>query len=108
MKRAARRVHVDRQVLVGIVGLQVQELRDDHVCELVVDLLADEDDALVQKPGVDVEGALAARRLLYDHRYHETHWLHDSATVRLRVKEAVLEVTREIELESEPAECGRR
>ena len=57
--------------LLGVLGLEVQELGDDEVGDLVVDLLAEEDDALAQEQRVDVEGALAARRLLEhggDHR----------------------------------------
>ena len=63
---AARRVDVDRDVLVGVVGLEVQQLGDDEVRDLVVDRGADEDDALAQQAGVDVERALAARVLLDD------------------------------------------
>jgi hypothetical protein len=46
----------------------VQELGDDQVRDLVVDRAAEEDDALVEQPRVDVELALAARRALDDHR----------------------------------------
>ena len=51
----------------GILGLEVEQLRDDEVRDLVVDLAAHEHDALAQQPGVDVERALAARVLLDDH-----------------------------------------
>ena len=57
--RAARRVDVDRDVLVGILGLQMDELRHDQVGDLIVHGSPEEDDSLVQKPRVDVEGALA-------------------------------------------------
>jgi hypothetical protein len=63
---AARGVDVHGDVLVGVVGLEVQQLRDDEVRDLVVDRGADEDDALAQQPRVDVERALAARVLLDD------------------------------------------
>jgi hypothetical protein len=36
----------------------VNELRHDEIRDLVVDRAPDEDDALVEKAGVDVEGAL--------------------------------------------------
>ena len=45
----------------------MQELRDDEVGDRVVDLLAEEDDPLVEQAGVDVERALAAGALLDDH-----------------------------------------
>jgi len=51
----------------------VKELRVDEVRNLVVDGRADEDDAFVEQPRVDVEGALAAARLLdhgWNHRRH--------------------------------------
>jgi hypothetical protein len=62
----------------------VQQLGHDQVGHLVVDRLAEEDDALVEQPRVDVEGPFAARVLLDDHG-HEGHgdqllsatvWLH--------------------------------
>src|SRR4051812_23676791 len=70
---AARRVDVDREVLVGILGLQMQELRDDQVRDLVVDGRSEEDDPLVEQAGVDVERALAARGLLDHHRDQRAH-----------------------------------
>jgi len=48
-------------VLVGVVGLQVQELGHDQVGDLGVDDAAQEHDAVVEEAGVDVERALAAR-----------------------------------------------
>ena len=64
---AARRVDVDRDVLVGVLGLEVDELGDDEVRDVLVDRRAEEDDPLVQQARVDVERALAARGLLDDH-----------------------------------------
>src|SRR3954454_5389489 len=61
-------VDVKGDVLVGIVGLEMEDLRNDQVRYLLVDRLAEEDDSLAQQPGVDVVGALAARGLLDDHR----------------------------------------
>jgi hypothetical protein len=55
-------------VLVGVLGLQVEDLGDDEVCDLVVDRLAEEDDPLAKQTGVDVVRALAASRLLHHHR----------------------------------------
>src|SRR5256885_3038305 len=51
----------------------MQHLGDDDVRHLVIHLAGDEDDPLAQQPRVDVEGALAARVLLDDHR-DQWHW----------------------------------
>ena len=59
--------------LSGILRLEVQELRHDQVRDLVVDRGSEEDDPLVQQAGVDVERALAARRLLDHHRDQRAH-----------------------------------
>ena len=67
------RVDVDRDVLVRVLGLQVEELGDDEVRDLVVDRRAEEDDPLVEQTRVDVERALAARRLLDHHRNQGAH-----------------------------------
>jgi hypothetical protein len=64
---AAGRVDVELDRQLGVGRLQVQELGHDEVGDLVVDRLAEEDDALVEQARVDVEGALAARVLLDDH-----------------------------------------
>ena len=72
--RAAGRVDVERDVLLGVLGLQVQQLGDDQVRDLVVHGRAEEDDPLVEQPAVDVERALAARGLLDD---HWDKWAHD-------------------------------
>ena len=72
--RAARRVDVERDVLLGVLGLEVQQLRDDQVGDLVVDGRAEEDDPLVEQAAVDVERTLAARGLLDDHRYQWAHF----------------------------------
>ena len=66
--RAAGRVDVDRDVLVRIHRLQVQQLRDDDVGDLIVDRGAQEDDALVEQARVDVVLALAASAALDDCR----------------------------------------
>jgi hypothetical protein len=64
---AAGGVDVDRDVLVGILGLEMQELGDDQVGDLLVDGRAQEDDPLVQEAAVDVELALATGGALDDH-----------------------------------------
>ena len=57
------RVDVERDVLVGVLAFEEQQLRDDQVRGLVVDRADQEDHALAQQPRVDVVGALAAARL---------------------------------------------
>ena len=47
--RPARRVDVDGNVLVGVLGLQEDELGADHVGRDLVDRAADEDDALLEE-----------------------------------------------------------
>src|SRR4051794_3124235 len=79
---AARRVDVHLDVLVGVIGLQMQQLRDDEVGDRVVDRLADEDDPLAQQARIDVERALAARVLLNDHGY-EWHYVQPPSCVFL-------------------------
>src|SRR5204863_3837893 len=66
-------VDVDREVLVWVLRLEVEELGDDQVGDLVVDGGSEEDDALVQQARVDVERALAARGLLDHHRDQRAH-----------------------------------
>ena len=51
--RAAGRVDVEPDVLVGVLGGEQQQLRADRVGDLVLDLRAEEDDPLAQQPVVD-------------------------------------------------------
>src|SRR6478672_7719343 len=77
---AARRVDVDVDVLVRILGFEVDHLGDDEVRDLVVDRRAEEDDPLVEQARVDIEGALPARGLLNDGRNDEIRGrVHDRA-----------------------------
>ena len=63
---AAGRVDVERDVLLGILTLQVQKLGDHEVRGHGVDLFAQKDDTVIQEAGIDVVAALAARGLLDD------------------------------------------
>ena len=63
---AAGAVDVDVDVLVGVLRLEVQQLGADQVGDRVVDRRAQEDDVLLEQPGVEVEGPLAAVGLLDD------------------------------------------
>jgi hypothetical protein len=69
---AAGGVDVERDVLLGILGLEVDQLGDDQIRNLVVDRLAQEDDPLAEQPRVDVERPLAAGCLL-DHHGDQCH-----------------------------------
>ena len=57
---AAGGVDVEADVLVGVLGLEVEELGDEQVGHVLVELAGEEDDPLLQQAGVDVEGPLAA------------------------------------------------
>ena len=72
---AARGVDVEGDVLLVVLGLEEQHLRNDQVGHLVVDLLAQEDDALPEQLRVDVEGAVAPASLLDDRRDQDMGWL---------------------------------
>src|SRR5262249_25914572 len=65
---AARAVDVDLHVFLGVFALQEEELRDDRVRDVVLDLGAEEDDAIFQQAAEDVPLALAAVRDLGDGR----------------------------------------
>ena len=69
VRRSARRVDVQRDVLAGILRVEEQELCRDQVRDLILDLLAEENDPLAQQTRVDVERALEASVLLHHHRY---------------------------------------
>ena len=64
---ASRAIDVHIDIFVGIFALEKQQLRDHQIREAVVDGTADENDALLQEPRVNVERTLAARALLDDH-----------------------------------------
>ena len=65
---AARRVDIERNVLVRVLGLEEQHLGDHDVRHVVLDRANDEDQAVLQEARIDVVCPLAARRLLDDHR----------------------------------------
>jgi len=66
--RAARRVDVEVDLLVGVFRLQKQHLRHDEVCGPLIDRSHEKHDALLEQPRVDVVGSLAASALLDHHR----------------------------------------
>ena len=66
----SRRVDVDVDRRVGVVGLEVQQLGADEVGDRVVDRRPEEDDPLLEEPAVQVVGPLTPVGLL-DHRGHQ-------------------------------------
>ena len=94
--------------LPGVLGLEVQELGDDHVGDLVVDGGAEEHDAVLEQAGVDVGDPLAPGRALEDggnkcnHRVARYAPARGCATIELR-----MEITREIELDAPADEVWR-
>jgi hypothetical protein len=71
--RAAGRVDVERDVLGGVLGLEIEQLGDDQAADLVVDGAAKKDDAVLQQTRVDVVGALATTGLLDNHGNQHGH-----------------------------------
>ena len=70
---AAGAVDVEGDVLVRVLGLEMQQLGDCQVRKLIIDRAAEEDDPLVEKTLVDVKRTLAIRSLLDHHRNQRAH-----------------------------------
>ena len=66
---AAWRIDVKRDLLLRIVRLEKEQLRDHQRSREVVDRPDHENDAFAQQPRENIERALAARRLLDDDRH---------------------------------------
>ena len=64
--RTSRRVDVDLNVLLWILGFEEQHLRHQGIGNGVIHAGAEEDDPLPQQAGVDVEGAVAATGLFHN------------------------------------------
>src|SRR5437588_6658158 len=65
-ERAARAVDVNADLLVRVLAVEKEQLRDHEVGDVIIDLAAQKNDAVAQQPGVDVVGALTARGALDD------------------------------------------
>ena len=103
---AARRVDVERDLLLRIVGFQRQQLRADQRRDIVVDRPVEEDDALAQQPRENVEGALAAARLLDHHGDEIADAAHRTFPFRL-VRRQAASARRDCRLpRSSAAACG--
>src|SRR5690606_9943253 len=70
----AGRVDVQADVPVGVIGLQKEELGHHQVGHVVVYGRAQEDDPVLQEPGIYVVGSFTPARLL-DHHGHKVHGL---------------------------------
>ena len=66
---AAGAVDIKLDVLIGILRLQIQQLRHDQAGGGVIDLLGQHDDAVVEQAGKNVIRALPAGGLLDNVRY---------------------------------------
>ncbi len=71
MDMPARRIDVERHVLVRILGFEEQQLGADQARHVVVHRADNEDDPLLQQAGVDIECPLAAIGLLDHHRHQQ-------------------------------------
>jgi hypothetical protein len=65
--RSPRTVDVEQDVLVGILGLEKEHLRDHQVGNRVVDARTDEDDAVLEKARKNIVRPLPAVGLFDDH-----------------------------------------
>jgi hypothetical protein len=63
----ARTVDVDRNVLFGILGFEEEELGDDQVGQVILDATTDENDAVLEEPGINVVCPFPATALLNDY-----------------------------------------
>src|SRR5262249_27051643 len=104
-----RRVDVEADVRVRILGLEEEQLGDDQVGRRLAHLRAEEDDPLAQEPREDVERALEAAVGFDDHRHHgvkcATHWLHIITPPQgCTSRRNVMEIEREITIDAPPEE----
>ena len=68
--RAARRIHIELDVALGILRFEKQQLGGHQIGDVVVDRRADKQDVIFQQPRINVVGALAPRGL-FDHHGNE-------------------------------------
>ena len=58
--RATRRVDVNIDVLLRVFHLQEEQLRDDQICDVIIDRRADKNDPVLEQPRIDIVAPLAA------------------------------------------------
>ena len=78
--RATRRVDVEEYVFIRVVRLEMQQLGHDQVGDRVIDRRAQEDDAVLEEPAVDIEVALPTARLFEDCGNHVVVSIHSSSS----------------------------
>ena len=84
--RPARAVDVKVDVLVRVLTLEKQHLRNDQIRHAIVDWAPDEDDPVFEKPGVYIVGPLAATGLFHNYGYQgHRHHLPQATLVPYRV-----------------------
>src|SRR4029077_6198617 len=70
---AAGRIDVDADVLVRVLGLQMQQLRHDQIGDVIGNRRAKENDPLAEQARVNVKRPLPAGGLLDDHWDQRAH-----------------------------------
>ena len=66
--RSARRINVNIDVLLRVLHLQKEQLRDDQVGDVIVHRRPDENNAVLEQSRVNIVAALAPASLLHHHR----------------------------------------
>ena len=69
---AAGAVDIQADVLIGVLPFQIQQLCHYQTGRSIIDILAQNDDTVVQQTGEDIVGTLPVRRLL-DNVRNKTH-----------------------------------
>ena len=60
-------VYIQVDIFIRILGFQEQKLGNDQVGHMVIDGASQEDDAILEEPGVNVKGPLPTIRLFNNH-----------------------------------------
>ena len=69
----ARRMDINADVLLGILGLEKKKLSDRQIRHEVVDRRADKNDSVLQETRINVVGPFAPARRFDNHRHQNTH-----------------------------------
>ena len=70
--RAARRVHIQVNILLGVFRFEKEELSRDHIGNRIVDLGAKKNDPVLQQAGINIIGPFTPTGLL-DHVWYIVH-----------------------------------
>ena len=66
---AAGAVDVQRNIFGGVFAFKIDKLRNDKVCNVVVDFAAEENYSVLKQARINVKTAFAAVGAVHDHRY---------------------------------------